>query len=275
MNKRVLGKGLDALFAGAEGGSKPGNVAIDEIVVRADQPRRVFEEAALKELSESIKEHGILQPLLVRPIEANKYELIAGERRLRAAKIAGLAEVPVFIRELDDRIAREAALIENLQREDLSPVEEATAYKEMIEGYDYTQEELSERIGKSRSYVANTIRLLNLPKEVLQAVNEGQLTAGHARAILSLKGTEEQVKLANRIISSGMSVRESEGAGKKVKQSKKDSMDIHIKDIEDKLQDALGTRVQINRKKKGGNITVAYFDDEDLERLMELMGVKP
>lgn len=274
MNKRVLGKGLDALFAGAEGGSKPGNISVDEIVVRPDQPRRVFEEAALTELSESIKEHGILQPLLVRPIESNKYELIAGERRLRAAKLVGLEEVPVFIRELDDRIAREAALIENLQREDLSPIEEATAYKEMIDGYDYTQEELAERIGKSRSYVANTIRLLNLPREVLEAVNDGQLTAGHARAILSVKGQDEQIKLARKIINSGMSVRESEGAGKKAKQAKKDSLDVHIKDIEDKLQDILGTRVQINRKKKGGNITVAYFDDEDLERLIELMGVK-
>lgn len=270
MAKRGLGKGLEALFTGDETGATGSTqIRVENIVARKDQPRKKFKEEALKELAESIREHGILQPLLVRP-NGDMYEIIAGERRFRAAVSIGLEEVPVVVREMEDTSAMEAALIENLQREDLSPVEEAFAFKEMIERYTYTQEQLAAKIGKSRVYVANSVRILNLPEEILLMVEDGRLSAGHARAILSIKDKGQQMKLATKIVESGLSVRESEGA---VKPKAPVVKDINLVELEDRLQDKLGTRVKLNKKGRGGRIEIAFFDDEDLERIMEILGV--
>lgn len=278
MIKKGLGKGLEALFEGAGEamgqGNEPAMLEISKIIVRPQQPRKKFEDGSLEELANSIREHGILQPLLVRKIENGKYELVAGERRLRAAVMAGIKEVPVYIKELSDQGAREAALIENLQREDLNPVEEALAFKEMIEEYNYKQEELAKRIGKSRSYVANTLRLLNLPKTVLDAVEDGRLTAGHARAILAIKDPEQQIKLAQKIMNSSLSVREAEGAGRGRTGKTDGEEDIDIKELEERLQDKLGTRVLISRKRRGGSIRIDFYNDEDLNRLLEILGIE-
>ncbi len=271
MAKRGLGKGLEALFSQDESSTNESNqLKIEKIIARKDQPRKTFKEEALKELAESIKEHGILQPLLVRPYKDDLYELIAGERRYRAAIILGLEEVPVVVKEMEDNTVMEAALIENLQREDLSPVEEAFAFKEMIEKYSYTQEQLAAKIGKSRAYIANAVRILNLPEEILLMVEDGRLSAGHARAILSVKDKGQQMKLASKIVESGLSVRESEGAGKK---KTTDSKDVNLVELEDRLQDKLGTRVRLNKKGRGGKIEIAFFDDEDLQRIMEILGI--
>lgn len=275
-NKRALGKGLEALFGeNVTVTSEPTIIAIADIVIRKGQPRKTFDEPALEELAASIKTHGVLQPLLVRPLDDGTYELIAGERRLRASKRVGLEAVPVMVKEMEDNSAREAALIENLQREDLNPVEEAMAYQEMLVNYKYTQDELANRIGKSRAYVANTCRLLNLPEEVLLMVSDGRISAGHARAILSVKDKKEQVKLANKIINTGMTVRESESHGKKSKSIiTKASVEPEIFDLTEKLEDWLGTKVKIEKKRKGGKIEIAYYDNEDLTRIIEAIGIK-
>ncbi|MGE5372941.1 MAG: ParB/RepB/Spo0J family partition protein [Solirubrobacterales bacterium] len=275
-NKRALGKGLEALFGeNVTVTSEPTIIAIADIVIRKGQPRKTFDEPALEELAASIKTHGVLQPLLVRPLDDGTYELIAGERRLRASKRVGLEAVPVMVKEMEDNSAREAALIENLQREDLNPVEEAMAYQEMLVNYKYTQDELANRIGKSRAYVANTCRLLNLPEEVLLMVSDGRISAGHARAILSVKDKKEQVKLANKILNTGMTVRESESHGKKSKSIiTKASVEPEIFDLTEKLEDWLGTKVKIEKKRKGGKIEIAYYDNEDLTRIIEAIGIK-
>lgn len=271
MSKKGLGKGLEALFGDTgTAGIEPALVDIDRIVPRKDQPRKVFDESALQELTDSIAIHGILQPLLVRPIGDGHYELIAGERRLRAAKKVGLAEIPVMVKEFEDNTAREASLIENLQREDLNPIEEAIAYREMVHVHAYTQEELASKIGKSRAHVANTIRILNLPDEIIDMVSSGRLTAGHARAILSVKDRKEQVKLAKKIMNSGLSVRESEGAVAKRAERERDP---DMADMVEKLEDRLGTRVKINAKRRGGTIEITYYDNEDLSRILEEIGI--
>ncbi|MGI6512851.1 MAG: ParB/RepB/Spo0J family partition protein [Syntrophomonadaceae bacterium] len=277
MSKRVLGKGLDALFSSGESLQETGNeISVEKIVVRGNQPRKVFNDETIREMADSISEHGILQPLLVRPIENGKYELVAGERRLRAAVLAGLKKVPVIIREMEEPQTWEAALIENLQRENLNPVEEAAAYREMLERYGYTQEELARRIGKSRAYVANTVRLLNLPGEIRELVKTGELTAGHARAILALKDEEQQLALAQKIIQQGMTVRDTEEAGTKERTTRKSAgktKDPHLVMVEQRFEELLNTRVKVIRQKTGGKIEVRFNDDEELNRIMEVMGL--
>ncbi|NLV15606.1 MAG: ParB/RepB/Spo0J family partition protein [Syntrophomonadaceae bacterium] len=272
MSKRGLGKGLDALFSGDHSAeAMDQQVSISRIVVRGDQPRKNFNQDALEEMAASIKEHGILQPLLVRPLEDGQYELIAGERRLRAAVRAGLEQVPVMVKPMDDSMAREAAMIENLQREDLNPIEEALAFREMMDRYRYTQEELARRLSKSRSYITNSIRILNLPQEIQEMVESGQLTAGHARAVLSAVGETNQINMARKIVGQGLSVRESEGLSKKLKV--KNLKDPNLLAAERCLEDALGTRVRVTMQKTGGRIEVDFRDDEELSRIMEILGL--
>jgi len=277
VSKRVLGKGLDALFSSGESLGEPGNeISLEEIVVRDNQPRQVFNDETIKEMADSIRQHGVLQPLLVRPLDNGKYELVAGERRLRAAVLAGLKKVPVVIREMEEPETWEAALIENLQRENLNPVDEAAAYREMMDRFGYTQEELARKIGKSRAYVANTVRLLNLPAEVKELVKTGQLTAGHARAILALKETEQQVALAQKIIQQGMTVRDTEDAGARERTTSKGDgkkKDPNLLMVEHKFEELLNTRVKVIKQKKGGKIEVHFNDDEELNRIMEVLGL--
>jgi ParB family chromosome partitioning protein len=277
VGKRVLGKGLDALFAGGENlRANENEVDLDSIVVKGNQPRKVFNQESLDEMAVSIKEHGVLQPLLVRPLDNGKYELVAGERRLRASILAGLERVPVVVRDMDEPVAWEAALIENLQRENLNPIEEAAAYREMLDRHGYTQEELAKKIGKSRAHVANTVRILNLPEEIREMIADGKLTAGHARAILSIKDEEEQISLAHKIIGQGLSVRDSEQAGteeirkRKVTQSIKDP---NLLMTEQRFEEFLNTKVRVIKKKSGGKIEVSFHDDEELNRIMEILGL--
>lgn len=277
MGKRVLGKGLDALFAGGENlRANENEVDLDSIVVKGNQPRKVFNQESLDEMAVSIKEHGVLQPLLVRPLDNGKYELVAGERRLRASILAGLERVPVVVRDMDEPVAWEAALIENLQRENLNPIEEAAAYREMLDRHGYTQEELAKKIGKSRAHVSNTVRILNLPEEIREMIADGKLTAGHARAILSIKDEEEQISLAHKIIGQGLSVRDSEQAGteeirkRKVTQSIKDP---NLLMAEQRFEEFLNTKVRVIKKKSGGKIEVSFHDDEELNRIMEILGL--
>lgn len=274
-NERGLGRGLDALFGSSipevENEGKIIELDIDKIVPRPDQPRQIFDKEKLEELASSIKENGVLQPILVRPRE-DRYEIIAGERRYRAAKMAGLEQVPAVIKEIDDEKAAEIALIENLQREDLNIIEEARALRNMIDRFGYTQEELSRRIGKSRAYVANTIRLLNLPGEILKFLEEGKLTAGHARAILALENKDDQLKLAQDIMEQNLSVRRAEkriSTGKNRESQKQPE----IADLEERLQNYLGTKAKITKTRRGGKIEIAYYSEDDLQRILELWGL--
>ncbi len=271
--ERGLGRGLDALFSiENEGYMEITELNIEMIIAREDQPRKVFDEESLKELASSLTEHGVLQPVLVRE-KGDRYEIIAGERRWRAAQIAGLGTIPAIIRQLDDLQAGELSLIENLQREDLTAVEEAQAYHQMIERYQYTQEMLAQKIGKSRSHIANTLRILNLPPSILEMIESKQLSAGHARAILSLPGQKEQLAAAREITARGLSVREAE---KRVK-TKKTVQEIvfeksaEIVDLEERLQKHLGTKAEITTFNKGGRIQISYYSNEDLERIMEML----
>lgn len=274
-NERGLGRGLDALFGSSmpevENEGKISELDIDKIVPRPDQPRQIFDKEKLEELASSIRENGVLQPILVR-LREDRYEIIAGERRYRAAKMAGLDQVPVVIKEIDDEKAAEIALIENLQREDLNIIEEARALRNMIDRFGYTQEELSRRIGKSRAYVANTIRLLNLPGEILKFLEEGKLTAGHARAILALENKADQLKLAQDIMEQNLSVRRAEKriSTDKNRESQKQP---EIADLEERLQNYLGTKAKITKTRRGGKIEIAYYSEDDLQRILELWGL--
>jgi len=291
--EKGLGRGLDALFEETNQGEKDiSEINIEAIKARAGQPRRTFDQESLRELAASIEQHGILQPLLVRPCEQG-YEIIAGERRFRAAQMAGLEMLPVIVREMDDIEVAEIALIENLQREDLNPVEEARAYRKMIESFGYTQELLAQKIGKSRTHITNTMRLLNLPEKVLKALEEGQITSGHARAILSLDNAEKQLVIAAEILEKGLSVREVEEKVRqgKVKKKVKRTVEVidmsefikpektraqppELKELEERMQEHLGTKVEINGNAQGGRIYIAYFSEEDLERILEIIGIQ-
>ncbi len=272
MGKKGLGRGLDALIApGGEGGLEVSELNVELIKARPGQPRTRFDEEGMQELVNSVREHGVLQPILVRPVGEDMYEVVAGERRLRAARIAGLERIPVVVRDMGDREASELALIENLQREDLNPVEEAVAFREMMERFGYTQEKLAERIGKSRSYVANALRLLNLCSEVLSMVEKGELTAGHARSILGVARDEtEQIKMAQHIVRFGLSVRDIEVTGKR-RSRKQEQKEAELADIEEKLQERLGTKTNIVRKRRGGKIEIFFYSEEELMRILDMI----
>ena len=275
--KGGLGKGLDALLMdNAMEEISPTSAVklkIMDIEPNRDQPRKDFAEDALAELADSIEKYGVLQPLLVRPFGENSYQLIAGERRWRAARLAGLTEVPVVIREMTDEEAAALSLIENLQREDLNPVEEAFGYRKLMEDFSLTQEEAAEKVGKSRPAVANALRLLKLPAEVLDLVRAGKISAGHARALLAFPTEQEMTETANLIMEKGISVRETERLAKKASKPKKDAPKParripYYEQIELTLTEALCRKVRIqNGKNDTGTLEIAFNSKEDLERI--------
>lgn len=270
-------KGFEALFqdnAVLENGSSA-TLGINEIEPNRDQPRKNFNEKALNELAKSIEKNGIIQPLLVRPMIDGSYQLVAGERRWRAARMAGLHEVPVTIREMTDEEASVFALIENLQREDLNPVEEAEGLKSLIETYGFTQEEAADRVGKSRVAVTNTLRLLKLPQSVLSLLGDGKITAGHSRALLSLDDEKEMLRIADSAIANELSVRQVEkmvkyaAQGEKATPKKRDKKrDKYYDEVELALTEALGRKVKIYLSKGGkGTLEFEFFGKEDLTQL--------
>ena len=248
------------------------------------QPRKGFDDASLNELAESIRENGIMQPLVVRPREGG-YELIAGERRWRASQMAGLATVPIVIRDVDDRTALELALVENLQRENLDPIEEAKGYAQLMDQFDLTQEEIATKVGKNRATVANTLRLIKLPAEVQAYVRNGLFSSGHAKAILGLKNAKDQIAAAKRVIKKELSVRQAEelvaalgqAAPDKTKRgsaSKRSATDAHILDLESKMRERLGTKVSLRYRKGKGSVDIKFFNDEDLQRILDAFGIR-
>lgn len=276
--KGGLGKGLDALFAeNTVTTDTPVSVLrLSDIVPNRDQPRKQFDEEALAELADSIAQHGVLQPLLVRPMTDGTYCLVAGERRWRAARLAGLSEVPVVIREMDDREMAELALIENLQRADLNPIEEAQGYQQLMTDYGMTQELAAERVGKSRPAVANALRLLSLCPAVLELVEQGRLSAGHARALLTIKSAPEQYAVAMKVINLQLSVRQTENMCKnltrkpKQEQPKPIAVD-YIAECEKTLSKRLSRGVRIVNGKRKGRVELEYYGEEDLQQLYELL----
>ena len=277
MVKRGLGRGLEALLPPdkeqEDADAAVTSIAIDRIMAGRHQPRRQFDNQKLEELAQSIRSHGIIQPIVIKPVGEARYEIIAGERRWRASKMAGLQEIPAIIKDLDSGAVAEVALIENLQREDLNPLEEAEAYRALVEEYGLTQEEIARRVGKSRPVIANALRLLQLPGEVQAMLRDNEITAGHARAILSLKGQEEQLQLARLIQEKQLTVREAEELVQKElstrqKLVKSGKQNWEWQELEERLQQVFTTRVRIKTGKKGSRIEIYYFSDEDLERIL-------
>ncbi len=280
-----LGRGLDALFLDntleGSGSSSPVQLKLTEIEPNRNQPRKVFDDDNLAELAESIARHGVLQPLLVRPRAEGGYLLVAGERRWRAARLAGLSEVPVVIRELSDEDAAVFALIENLQREDLNPVEEAFGFQQLIETYSLSQEEAAKRVGKSRPAVANAVRLLKLPEKILAWVAGGSISAGHGRALLAFEDEEKMLETAERIIKKGLSVRETERLANAANRDKaqtakvKPRREAYYDEVELALTEALGRRVKVqcSAGKSGGHMEIDFFDRQDLEKLVKALSV--
>ena len=277
--KKGLGAGLNALFAEAERdeAEEIQRLPISRVEPREEQPRVNFDEASLGELAESIREYGMIQPITVRRLASGYYQIIAGERRWRAARMAGLKEVPVRVIEADERLATELALVENLQREDLSPIEEAQGYKTLMEVYGMTQDEAAKRVGKSRPTVTNALRLLSLAPEVQQFVEQGLLSAGHARALVPIKPEEAQIEAARSVISNGLSVRRTEQlAAKLMREPKPEPVDdgIHVDyaaEVTKRLEKALGRKVVLTEKGKRGKITLEYYSADDRERLIEML----
>ncbi|RRN75123.1 ParB/RepB/Spo0J family partition protein [Peribacillus simplex] len=274
-----LGKGLNALFTG--------DISKDEIVreiklreLRPNpyQPRKSFRLEAIEELKQSIMEHGILQPIIARK-SIKGYEIVAGERRYRAAKEAGLKTVPVVVRELNEQQMMELAILENLQREDLNPIEEAAAYQTLLEKLNFTQEQLANRLGKSRPHIANYVRLLSLPEGIRSYISEGEISMGHGRALLGLKKKEMLKPVVDKILKEGMNVRQLEQyihqlndtVSRETKPKKQDKKDIFIKQRESSLRERLGTSVTIKQSKKKGKIEIEFFSKEDLERILDLI----
>lgn len=280
MVKKGLGKGLRALIPDETNVMKEQvtEISIDLIQPNPYQPRRQFDEDKLEELVESIRQHGVLQPLVVRPLEGG-YQLIVGERRWRAARRAGLSMVPVVIRDVDEIEMMELALIENLQREDLTPIEEAQAFHRLINEFGLTQEELAEVVGRSRSGIANTLRLLNLPEDVQDNVSRGTLSMGHARALLALNNSEQQIEAAELVVKRGLSVRQTEELVRRLVAREKSAaqevaamaLDPILQDIEDRLRRTLGTRVRISPGEKRGKIVIDYYSKDDLERILSIL----
>ena len=312
MSKPALGRGLSALLGGGATGAKTAPVpppppspapslsavapapASGELVRRvailsvrpcAFQPRKDFAEDALRELADSIKAQGILSPLIVRA-RSGGFELIAGERRWRAAQLAGLKEVPIIVREADDRAVLELALIENLQRENLNPIEEALGYAQLIEQFQLTQEIAATKVGKSRAVVANALRLLKLAPELQGYLRHGQLSVGHAKVILGLAGEAEQKLAAERVLKDGLNVRQTEDLVARLQHSSTqapaksatgkpaEARDVHVASLESKLQERFGTKVALRYRKGKGAVEIRFFNDDDLDRILQVAGVK-
>ena len=272
-----LGRGLNSLLGDPDLQKQDSGcvtLSISQVEPGLNQPRKRFDPEALEDLAQSIRQHGILQPLTVRRLASGYYQIIAGERRWRAAKQAGLLEVPVCIIEADDRKVMELGLIENLQREDLNPAEEARGFRSLMEDYGLTQEQVAERMGKSRPAIANTLRLLALPEEVTTMLEEGVLSAGHARAILGLPSPAHQIQCAKKVVAEGLSVRQTEALVKTMARTKtekkplSDDIALYLGEAEKKLSGSLGRKVKISHKGKKGRIELEYYDPEDLEVLL-------
>lgn len=280
-----LGRGLDAIFlentieeSGKIGENTVSMLSLSQIDPKSDQPRKNFDKEALEELAASIEENGLLQPIIVREYLGGRYQIIAGERRFRASKLAGLSEIPVIIMDKDDRKAAEIALIENIQREDLNPVEEAMAFKSLMEEYGLTQEEMSAKIGKSRSAIANTVRLLDLPEEILEMVARGEISQGHGRTLLGVNQKDNMILLANRVVEFDLSVRQLEEAVKlinkpvKTVEEPEEEEPVYVdyfREMELRIQSHLGRRALINGKGRKKSLTLFYEDNEDLDELLK------
>ncbi len=282
----ALGRGLDALLGDTSLQAQTGgsvSLPIAQVEPGLNQPRKHFDEESLADLAQSIGQHGILQPLTVRRLASGYYQIIAGERRWRAARMAGLEEVPAIIVEADDRKVMELGLIENLQREDLNPMEEAAGYRTLVQEYGLTQEEAAQRVSKSRPAVANAMRLLALPQEVQWLIEQGSLSAGHGRALLALPTAEAQIAAAEEIRTKGWSVRETEERIRQRLQEREASapekpsspLKLYFKEAERQLTAGLGRRVTITQGKKKGKIALEYYDQEDLEALMAALASLP
>jgi len=279
----ALGKGIGALLSSAaqEGGKRYFSCPIEELKPHHRQPRKTFNDVKMAELVASIKEKGIIQPLVVRR-QDDYYQIIAGERRWRAAQKAGLESVPVVIQDVAEDSALEIALIENIQREDLNPLEEAGAYRHLMDSFDLLQEEVAKRVGKDRSTVANALRLLRLPEKVKDDLIESRLSMGHARALLALENEEDIVEASHQIIRKKLSVRETEKLIKKIKnmfKTRAEKVDIikpidpNVLEVENSLRQQLGTQVKLHTKNQGGRIEISYHDQTELSRILELLGV--
>lgn len=283
--QKGLGRGLGALLGDfsqeAEADSGLKTLPLQKVEPNPDQPRRDFDPEALEALSESIVQHGILQPLTVREMENGYYQIIAGERRWRAARLAGLREIPAIVIEADDKKATELALIENLQREDLNPVEEATGYSRLLEEYGMTQEDAAKRVGKSRPAVANALRLLQLQPEILEMVKTGALSAGHARAILTIKDLKKQKEAAQKIAALDLSVRQAELLCRNLNREPKPEPEAqplavdYIAECEKNLSRHLGRGVKIVNGKRKGRFELEFYGQEDLQRLLEILETLP
>ena len=287
MNRKALGKGINALIpdfemgvpgSTVEGMSQSRELLIDEISPNRFQPRKYFDDDKLEELVKSISENGILQPIVVQKA-VNGYELVVGERRWRASKKAGLKKIPAVIREVSDAQALELAIIENIHRQDLNPIEEAEAYARLADDFALTQEMIAKKVGKSRTAVANILRLLKLPRSIKEDMISGKLSMGHARALLGLEEARQAQALCKEIFKEDLTVRQTESRVNKLKQlaptkpaSPADKKNIFFKDLEKELERKLGTKVEISPKKKGGKLVVTYYSDDDLERIRNLIG---
>ena len=276
-----LGRGLSALIPDISTEiDKKDIITIDlkNIYPNQDQPRRVFDEEKIKILSESIKNYGVLQPIVLKPDDKGKYMIIAGERRYRASKLARKSDIPAVIKDIPMKDIMEIALIENLQREELNPIEEALAYRSLIKNYEVTQEEISEAVGKSRPHITNTLRLLNLPQKIMDMIDQGQITAGHGKELLRVNDENLQLELANKVIAEELSVRATEALAKKICEDnikevpkKSKEKDVFIVDVEEKLRNIFGTKVNISKGKKKGKIEIEYYNEDDLNNIVSML----
>ena len=280
MNKKfALGKGLGALIPDEINEDNEGKlmISLNKIKSNIDQPRKSFDNEKIAELAESIKNHGIIQPLILKENDGG-YIIVAGERRWRAAKMVGLKEVPAIVMDLTEKQVLEISLIENIQRQDLNPIEEALAYKKLLSDFDLTQEELSKRIGKSRTAITNTIRLINLDSRVQQYVIDGIISEGHGRALLSLEDGDLQYIYSQKVIDEKLSVRELEKLIRNIslkseRSEKKEELNPYYKDVRDRLQKYFGTKVNLSSKKNKGKIEIEYYSEEDLERILDIINL--
>lgn len=281
--KFALGKGLSALIPEenfSENDNNTLSISINKIKSDKDQPRKAFDSEKIAELTESIKTHGIIQPLILRKLDNDQYIIVAGERRWRAAKIAGLKEVPAIIMDLTESEILEISLIENIQRQDLNPIEEAMAYKKLLNDFKMTHEELSKRIGKSRTSITNTMRLINLDDRVQQYIIEGVISEGHGRALLGIKDFEVQYEIAQQVIDEKLSVRELEKIIKKITEpsnknnnNSKQELNPYYKEIKNQLQNHFGTKVNISLKNNKGKIEIEYYSEDDLQRILDIINI--
>ena len=294
MIKKGLGKGLGSLLGGADieeisAPKKPEkksdgdiqNIKTSLIEPNKNQPRSVFDDEKIESLASSIKEHGVISPIIVTPIDNGMYRIVAGERRWRAAKKAKIKEIPAIVKKYSDEQVAEIALIENLQRENLNPIEEAIGYNLLTEEFNLTQEDISKRVGKSRSAVANSLRLLTLETDVQKMITDGSLTSGHARAVLSVEGGEMRLALAKKVAEDGLNVRQAEALAKELMKKKaapkkkvKTAADIETENLANSLSAAIGTKVNITRGAKKGKIEIEYYGNDDLERILNILGLQ-